>query len=166
MAAEFLEAQIKHDLAADATAMEEGARPEDGVCSLRGVDVQRILAQEFGVLRSLAAVYFLLHRLGYSYLRPRPRHRKFDAQAQAEFQEQLPEELRRIATAHPGKRLLVFFQDESRFGQQGTTTNVWARKGSRPAAVRQTEGRQKLSCAAIMRFSCLPMTSAVAHRFV
>jgi transposase len=117
----------------------EGPRPEDGVCSLRGVDIQRILAQEFGVLRSLAAVYFLLHRLGYSYLRPRPRHRKFDAQAQAEFQEELPKELRRIAAAHPGKRLLVFFQDESRFGQQGTTTNVWARKGSRPAAVRQTE---------------------------
>jgi transposase len=47
--------------------------------------------------------------------------------------------LRRIAADHPGKRLLVFFQDESRFGQQGTTTNVWARKGSCPATVRQTE---------------------------
>jgi len=33
----------------------------------------------------------------------------------------------------------VYFQDESRFGQQGTTTNVWARRGSRPTAVRQTE---------------------------
>ena len=43
------------------------------------------------------------------------------------FQDRLPAELRRIAAAHPGKRLLVFFQDESRFGQQGTTTNVWGR---------------------------------------
>jgi transposase len=33
----------------------------------------------------------------------------------------------------------VWFQDESRFGQQGTLTRVWALKGSRPAAVRQTE---------------------------
>jgi transposase len=119
--------------------LEQGPTPEDKVCSLRGVDIQRILAEEFGVLRSLAAVYYLLHQLGYSCLRPRPRHRKFNAQAQMEFQHQLPEELRRIAAAHPGKRLLVFFQDESRFGQQGTTTNVWARRGSRPVAVRQTE---------------------------
>lgn len=28
--------------------------------------------------------------------------------------------------------------DEARFGQQGTITNVWSRKGSRPTAVRQT----------------------------
>jgi transposase-like protein len=28
--------------------------------------------------------------------------------------------------------------DEARFGQQGTTTRVWARKGSRPTAVKQT----------------------------
>ena len=30
-------------------------------------------------------------------------------------------------------------QDEARVGQQGTLTRVWARTGSRPAAVRQTE---------------------------
>lgn len=119
--------------------LEQGPTPEDGVCSLRGVDIQRILAEEFGVLRSLAGVYYLLHQTGYSYLRPRPRHRKFNAQAQLEFQIQLPEKLRQIAAAHPEKNLRVFFQDESRFGQQGTTTNVWARKGSRPVAVRQTE---------------------------
>ena len=50
-----------------------------------------------------------------------------------------PDQLRAIAAEHPGKRLRVYFQDESRFGQQGTTTNVWAPRGSRPAAVRQTE---------------------------
>ena len=119
--------------------LEQGPIPEDNVCSLRGVDIQRILAVEFGVLRSLPAVYYLLHQLGYSYLRPRPRHRKSNAQAQMEFQRQLPEALRQIAVDHPGKRLSVYFQDESRFGQQGTMTNVWARKGSRPVAVRQTE---------------------------
>lgn len=30
-------------------------------------------------------------------------------------------------------------QDEARIGQQGTLTRVWARTGSRPSAVRQTE---------------------------
>ena len=33
----------------------------------------------------------------------------------------------------------VWFQDEARFGQQGTRTRVWARRGSRPRAARQTE---------------------------
>jgi transposase len=33
----------------------------------------------------------------------------------------------------------VWFQDEARFGQQGTLTRVWAQRGSRPRAVRQTQ---------------------------
>lgn len=119
--------------------LDAGALPEDIVCSLRGVDVKRILAEEFGVIRSLPAVYNLLHRLGYSCLRPRPRHCKSDPEAQKEFQEQLPQRLEEISKAHPGKRLTIYFQDEARFGQQGTTTTVWAKKGSRPTAVRQTE---------------------------
>jgi transposase len=119
--------------------IEAGPRPEDQVCSLRGVDFQRILANEFGVLRSLPGVYHLLHRLGYSYLRPRPRHRLADPHAQEEFKAALPARLQALREAHPGQRLRVYFQDESRFGQQGTITNLWASRGSRPTAVRQTE---------------------------
>jgi transposase len=40
-------------------------------------------------------------------------------------------------TPHGGK-VRVFFMDEARFGQQGTLTNIWARRGSRPTAVKQT----------------------------
>jgi len=119
--------------------LDAGPTAQDEVCSLRGKDVQRILAQEFHLLRSLAGVYHLLHRLGYSYLRPRPRHRKADPEKQAAFLCAWPDRLRAIAAAQPTKRLRIYFQDESRFGQQGTTTNVWAQQGSRPTAVRQTE---------------------------
>ena len=117
----------------------DGPTLSDQVCSLRGKDIQRILAEEFGVWRSLASVYLWLHRLGYSYLRPRPRHRKADAAKLVEFQRALPTRLQQITAAHPDKRLRLYFQDESRFGQQGTTTNVWAPTGSRPTVVRQTE---------------------------
>jgi len=51
----------------------------------------------------------------------------------------LPERFEQIRRERPGKRLLVFHQDEARFGQQGTLTRVWAPKGSRPSAVKQTE---------------------------
>jgi transposase len=43
-----------------------------------------------------------------------------------------------IAACGQGERLRVFFMDEARFGQQGTTTRMWAPKGSRPTAVKQT----------------------------
>ena len=119
--------------------IEAGPTDQDEVCSLRGKDFQRILAEEFGLLRSLPAVYWLLHRLGYSCLRPRPRHRKADPAAIEEFKRSWPDRLRTIAAERPGKRLRVYFQDESRFGQQGTATNVWAKRGSGPTAVRQTE---------------------------
>ncbi len=33
----------------------------------------------------------------------------------------------------------VWFQDEARFGQQNTTTHLWARTGSRPRAVKQQQ---------------------------
>src|SRR5205085_10439899 len=51
----------------------------------------------------------------------------------------LPPDLTRVAADHPGERLEVFFEDEARFGQQGTITRVWAPRGSRPRAVRQTQ---------------------------
>ncbi|CAA9392403.1 MAG: hypothetical protein AVDCRST_MAG64-1247 [uncultured Phycisphaerae bacterium] len=42
------------------------------------------------------------------------------------------------AVAPHGGRTRVFFMDEARLGQQGTLTRVWAPRGSRPAAVKQT----------------------------
>jgi transposase len=36
-------------------------------------------------------------------------------------------------------KVQVWFQDEARFGQQGTLTRQWALKGTRPSAWRQTQ---------------------------
>ncbi len=60
-------------------------RAQDGVCALRGRDVQRILHEEFGKVRSLSGTYFILHRLGYNDLMPRPRHQSADPAAQEAF---------------------------------------------------------------------------------
>jgi transposase len=118
-------------------------RPEDGVCTLRGLDVQRILEQEFGVLMSLQAVYDLLHRFGYSSLMPRPQHEDANPEVQAFFKEIVVEQIDAIAAEHPDQVLQIYFEDEARFGTQGTITRVWAPKGSRPRAVRQN-GREWL----------------------
>ena len=70
--------------------IEAGPRPEDGVCTLRGKDAQRILKNEFGVAMDLGNAYRTLHRLGYSCLKPRPRHEKNNPQAMAQFRGAAP----------------------------------------------------------------------------
>lgn len=47
--------------------------------------------------------------------------------------------MERIREEHPSQTVEVWFEDEARLGQQGSLTKVWAPKGSRPQAVRQTE---------------------------
>ena len=66
--------------------IDAGPASGDGVCTLRGKDVQRILEEEFGKARKLGAVYKLPHQLGYSSLVPRPQHRFADPDAQTAFE--------------------------------------------------------------------------------
>jgi transposase len=44
-----------------------------------------------------------------------------------------------VAAKYPDRQVEVWFQDEARFGQQGTITRKWARRGSRPPVVKQTQ---------------------------
>lgn len=67
-----------------------GPTQDDGVCTLRGADAQRILEEEFGVRYSLNGVYKLLHHLNLSVLVPRPEHRKSDPQAMKQWVERAP----------------------------------------------------------------------------
>jgi len=82
--------------------LEDGPTPEDGVCTLRGKDIQRILAEEFGSKYSLQGIYDLLHRLGYSCLKPRPQHRKNDPKAMAAWLADAP-----LLSRKSGRRTLI-----------------------------------------------------------
>src|SRR6266436_3918346 len=118
--------------------IEAGPKPEDGVCTLRCRDLRRILEEEFGVRLSRQAIYDLLHRLDFSSLMPRPQHEQANPEVHEFFKEIVVEQIDAIAEAHPEKEVRTYFQDEARFGQKGTITRVWARRGSRPRAVQQT----------------------------
>ena len=76
--------------------LDAGPTAEDGACTLRGKDIQRILKDEFGKVRSLDTVYYLLHQLGYSSLLPRPQHRKADIEAQATFKKSSPRNCKKL----------------------------------------------------------------------
>ncbi len=58
--------------------------------TLRGKDARRILDAELGVPLKLTAVYQWMHRVGLSCLKPRPRHRKNDPAAMADWLEHAP----------------------------------------------------------------------------
>jgi hypothetical protein len=60
----------------------------------------------------LSHVYNLLHQLGYSCLKPRPKHYKSDVKKQEEFIKALPDRLKGIAQHHPNKTLRIYFEDD------------------------------------------------------
>lgn len=70
--------------------LDAGPDHEAGECARRGPEIHRHVEQTFGVKYSLGGAYAMLHRLGYSALMPRPRHRKADAAAQEEFTTSAP----------------------------------------------------------------------------
>lgn len=107
--------------------LEAGPTPEDGICTFYGPDLRRILEREFGVLLGLQAVYDLLHRHGFSSLMPRPQHKDADEELQAIFKEVIVDQIQAIRESHPETEVQVWFEDEARFGQQGTLARVWAR---------------------------------------
>ena len=74
---------------------------------------------------------------------PRPQHPDSSPEAQEFFKEIVGEHIAAIAEQHPEAVIQVWHQDEARFGQQGTLTRVWARRGSRPRRRRQN-GRESL----------------------
>ena len=84
--------------------IEAGPTPEDGVCTLRGRDVQRILREKFNVVQELSATYNLLHELGLEPLRPRPRHVKNDPEAMKAWEERAPLLSRKSALPTPARR--------------------------------------------------------------
>jgi transposase len=77
---------------------------DEGLCTLRGKEAQRILEKEFGTPYTLGGAYALLHRLGLSCLMPRPRHRKNDPAAMAQWLKDAPLLSRKSATSSPARR--------------------------------------------------------------
>lgn len=70
--------------------LDAGPLPSDGVCTLRGKDIVRILENEFGVKHTIGSIYGVLDRIGYSCLKPRPKHEKNDPRAVEAFKDRAP----------------------------------------------------------------------------
>jgi len=78
----FLNARQQKTLAKRVAA---GPRKKDLVSVFNAAAIDELVEREFGVLYSLRGMQMMLHRLGFSYQCPRPRHENADAAAQAAF---------------------------------------------------------------------------------
>ncbi len=108
-----------------------------GVVRWRRVDLQKVIAEKFAVSLHERSVGRLLRKLRFRRLSPRPRHPEADQAAQETFKTEFAARVvEALPAAAQGQPIDVWFQDEARVGQQGTLTYVWAKRGSRPPAVR------------------------------
>jgi transposase len=110
---------------------------KDGVVRWRRVDLRDRILREFGVTLHERTVGKMLEKHNYCRLSVRPQHPKSDPAAQDVFKTDFADLVRAtIPSEAAGKPLEIWWQDEARVGQQGTLTRVWAKRGTRPRAMR------------------------------
>lgn len=103
------------------------------------LDIQNLLANKFDCNYSRSGVYTLLDRLNIVWISGRSKHPKHSEEVIEKFKETFPEEVEMIKSQIDSDRIEIWWQDESRVGQQGSLSRVWAAKGTRPRVVRQRQ---------------------------
>lgn len=80
-----------------------------------------------------------MDRINIVWISGRSKHPKHSQEAIENFKETFPEEVGKIKKELEVNKIEVWWQDESRVGQQGSLSRVWAAKGTRPRVVRQKQ---------------------------
>lgn len=102
-------------------------------------DIQLLLLNKFDCNYSRSGVYTLLDRINIVWISGRSKHPKSSQEAMELFKETFPNEVNIIKEEIENNKIEVWWQDESRVGQQGSLSRVWAAKGTRPRVVRQKQ---------------------------
>ncbi len=76
-----------------------------------------------------------LKKCGYTWQRPRRKHRKGEIELQREFKENLPIKVKELEAKYPQAKIEVWFFDEYRIGLKPVLRKVWSKKGERPIAI-------------------------------
>lgn len=102
-------------------------------------DIQSLLVDKFDCNYSRSGVYTLLDRINIVWITGRSKHPKHSDDMIEKFKEDFPQEVSRISEKIKSNKIEIWWQDESRVGQQGSLSRVWAAKGTRPRVVRQRQ---------------------------
>ncbi|HAS6331037.1 TPA: IS630 family transposase [Vibrio vulnificus] len=106
---------------------------------LTGNDIHAYIVNEFGKHYHPDSIYYLLNHMGFSWITSRSKHPRQSQQIQDDFKKFKIETILKIPGHMSLDNVDVWFQDEARFGQQNTTTRLWAERGSRPRVVKQQQ---------------------------
>ncbi|WP_156731404.1 IS630 family transposase [Photobacterium phosphoreum] len=106
---------------------------------LIGADIHTYILKEFDKNYHPDSIYYLLKRMGFSWITSRSKHPKQSQQAQDNFKKFKIKTILKIPGHIALDKVDVWFQDEARFGQQNTTTRLWAERGTRPRAIKQQQ---------------------------
>ncbi|HDY7739958.1 TPA: IS630 family transposase [Vibrio vulnificus] len=106
---------------------------------LTGNDIHAYIVNEFGKHHHPDSIYYLLNHMGFAWITSRSKPPRQSQQIQDDFKKFNIETTLKIP-GHMGlDNVDVWFQDGARFGQQNTTTRLWAERGSRPRVVKQQQ---------------------------
>lgn len=111
----------------------------NGGGSVGAKEIRSLLADKFDCCYSLSGVYALLDRLNIVWISGRSKHPKSSEEAMQLYKELFPVEVDNIKSYIDSDKVEIWWQDESRIGQQGSLSRVWANKGTRPRVVRQKQ---------------------------
>ena len=108
-----------------------------GVVRWRRKDLAHWIFEEFRISVDETTVGRELRALGFRKISARPRHKGQNEFAVEDFKKNFPAGLGEIRARLPANTAIeIWWQDEARVGQKTMLTRRWARRGSRPTALR------------------------------
>jgi len=107
---------------------------------ITGKDVVKFVEEQYGVKYSVSGIYKVLSRMGLSWVSGRSIHTKANPEAQETFKKNFSKNVIEITPKDVlPENIEIWFEDETRVGQQGSITRTWFYKGKRPRLVRQQQ---------------------------
>ncbi|BBH54080.1 IS630 family transposase [Fluviispira sanaruensis] len=94
--------------------------------------IKNLIYKNNGKKFSRSGIYSFCKKIGLRKVKPRPLHVKNDPEVIAEWRKNFPKVLDKVKREHPDKKVIQYFQDETRFGQKTITSGIWSPKGVRP----------------------------------
>ncbi len=107
---------------------------------IRCVDIKRMVSTKYGVEYSDSGIYYLLHKFRFSWITSRSKHPKSNTDVIQAFKQRFTTKVKEVLPKTVDiENVDIWFEDETRVGQQGSRTRIWTKTGTRPRVVKQQQ---------------------------
>lgn len=95
-------------------------------------DIKDFVEEKFSKSYSSSGIFKIMRKLGLSKARPRPVHEKNDSLIMEHWKERFLAMVGEIENKFKDKKVEIYFQDETRYGQNTILTSIWTVRGQKP----------------------------------